>query len=149
MTAWKVTLLATQWLLISTQAAPSQKCLTTTASIPPHCMSAKVPIDLQRRLILPPKEFDHDFDGRLDIRHGSVDEIRSRCAMAIKDDFDRPALACAAPPPLGIGDPKTCTVYMMFEGDYVRLGWDYSLILRHEIGHCNGGRHDNQGNWYR
>jgi hypothetical protein len=30
----------------------------------------------------------------------------------------------------------------MFEGDLNRLGWDYNIVLRHELGHCNGWHHN-------
>jgi hypothetical protein len=135
MTAWKVTLLATQWLLLSVQSAPSQKCLTFTASIPPHCLStARFPLAYQQ-LFLPPKEFDRDYNGHLKIEHMRPDEIDRQCGSAVKPG--NRALACARR-----ADIENCTIYIMFENYLRELGWNYEIVFRHERGHCLGWHHD-------
>ena len=116
MTAWKVTLLATQWLLLSTQS---------------------VPLDVKwEQGVLPPKEFDHEYDGELKIQHMIAEDIDELCRGAVRDG--QRALACTR---AFYGNPKSCTIYMMTEDDLARLGWNYNIVLRHELGHCNGWHH--------
>jgi hypothetical protein len=41
--------------------------------------------------------------------------------------------------------PRKCTVWIMTDEELRKAGWDYNIVLRHEIGHCNGWRHDEDG----
>jgi hypothetical protein len=132
MTAWKITLLATQWLLLSAQ--------TTTAvdwTPPPKPIPHLLPRMLQEQQ-LPPKEFDHEYDGQLTVKHMIAEDIHRVCALALKPG-QGPALACAS---AFLGTPKKCTIWMMTEEDLNRRGWSYSIVMRHEIGHCNGWHHN-------
>ena len=37
--------------------------------------------------------------------------------------------------------PRKCTIWLLTDEDAKRLGWDINILLRHEIGHCNGWHH--------
>src|SRR5215813_11864902 len=142
MTAWKTTLLATQWLLLSTQ---SIQPVDWTPPLNPK--SYQYPMAVQEKQ-LPPKEFDREYDGKLIIKYMIQEDIDRECRLGVKPGGGRP-LACARAfreeSPSSIfpwGLPKSCTIYMMTETAYARLGWSYDIILRHEIGHCNGWHHE-------
>ena len=133
MTAWKITLLATQWLLLSAQTISPDVDWTPPLK-PKHY---QYPMAVQER-ILPPKEFDHEYDGTLTIKYMIKEDIQRECRLGIKPGGG-PALACAR---RNYNGPGTCTIWMMPKDDLERLGWSYDIVLRHEIGHCNGWHHE-------
>src|SRR5262245_24835191 len=144
MTAWKTTLLATQWLLLSAQSIPPDVNVDWTP--PLKAKPYQFPMAFQERQ-LPPKEFDHKYDGELTIKYMIAEDIYRECRSAVKPGQGRP-LACARrfleqPPsstfPMGM--PKSCTIYMMTRDELENLGWSYDIVMRHEIGHCNGWHH--------
>jgi hypothetical protein len=134
MTGWKTTLLATQWLLMST-AHSAQWDWTLYPDPKPY----QLPRAFQER-VLPPKEFDHEYDGELTIHHLLEQDLYEKCRGAVRGSgMSGRALACTA----AIQTPrKKCTIWMMTEPTLARLGWDYNIIMRHEIGHCNGWHHE-------
>src|SRR6516225_11451718 len=89
MTAWKITLLATQWLLLSAQTISPDVDWTPPLK-PKHY---QYPMTVQER-ILPPKEFDHEYDGELTIKHMIEEDIYRECRLAAKPGRS-PPLACA------------------------------------------------------
>jgi hypothetical protein len=137
MTKWKVTLLAAQWLLLSAQTIPPDVNVNWDWRPPLQPKPQLLPLVVQER-VLPPKEFDHDYDGNLTIKHMNRDDIYRECALAMRPGQGKP-LACTR---AFHGVPKTCSIWIMFEGDLNRLGWDYNIVLRHELGHCNGWHHN-------
>jgi hypothetical protein len=145
MTAWKTILLATQWLLLSAQTIPPDVNVDWTPPLNPK--PYQYPMAVQEKQ-LPPKEFDHEYDGELTIKYMIEEDIYRNCRLGVKPGGGRP-LACARAylelPPSStapMGASKSCAIYMMTEAAYARLGWSYDIILRHEIGHCNGWHHD-------
>jgi len=131
MTTWKITLLATQWLLLSAQTIPDSQRIP---SINPQPM---LPMALQEQ-ILPPKQFDRDYDGELELHHMSAQDVIRICGPAVKTP-GRQAIACAR---AFLGVPNRCIVFIMTESELARRGWSYDIILRHELGHCHGWHHD-------
>jgi hypothetical protein len=135
MTAWKVTLLATQWLLLST-AQSAEWDWTMRPDNKPY----QFPRAFQER-VLPPKEFDHEYDGELTIKYMIPEDIDAQCRSAKRASGSTAnrSLACTWAQQV---PTKKCTIWMMTLPTLARLGWDYNIVLRHEIGHCNGWHHD-------
>src|SRR5262245_35150486 len=86
---------------------------------------------------LPPVEYDHWYEGDLTIRIvNSVEHL----ALACKWSEVRPkSLACASV------RPNSCTIYLLQDEVSRELGWDHNVVLRHEMGHCNGWPADHPG----
>src|SRR5262249_41652900 len=83
----------------------------------------------------PPAEYDHYYEGDLTIRIvPTLDELMVVCAST-----NRQWLACARP------YARNCIIYMLPDETMRERGWNTGLLLRHEIGHCNGGRGDHIG----
>ena len=81
-------------------------------------------------LILPPPEYDKHYLGDLTIR--LVDSVEN-LAIACKWPLVRPnSLGCASV------HVDHCIIYLV-QDDVMRLrGWNTGIVLRHELGHCNG-----------
>ena len=87
---------------------------------------------------LPPKEFDHEYSGKIIIQRMTQDELRAACPGSFK--LGSWALGCAtAPYNNHSGD---CIVRILNEAGLNQLGWEYDIIYRHERGHCLGWHHD-------
>ena len=135
MTAWKVTLLATQWLLLSAQTIPPNANITDWTPRP-DAKPYQLPMAYQQQM-LPPKEFDHEYDGELTIKYMIPQDIHRLCNPALNTKGQN-ALACTS---AFQGAPKRCTIYMMTAQELEHRGWSYDIVLRHELGHCNGWYH--------
>jgi hypothetical protein len=132
MTAWKITLLATQWLLLSAQSIPPDVPLPFNKAI-----SRQYPMEFQAG-ILPPKQFDHPYDGKLTVIDLNKRDLREKCR------FVKPGaktLACTSGEKMFAGE-RHCWIWMMTATDLDREGWDYDMVMRHEVAHCNGWKHD-------
>ena len=137
MTKWKITLLATLWLLFPAQSIPPNVQTQWDWNPPLTPKYYLFPQAFQERM-LPPKEFDHKYDGELTIKYLVPEDIRRQCAAAMKPG-NGPPLACTQ---AFQGTPKTCTIWMMTEAELNKRGWSYDIVLRHELGHCAGWHHD-------
>ena len=85
-------------------------------------------------VILPPEEYDHYYEGDLTIKIvDSLEELYILCAVKTQA-----MLACALP------GAKSCIVIMVNDEIMRTKGWTTGILLRHEIGHCNGWSRDNQ-----
>jgi len=86
-------------------------------------------------MILPPVEYDHDYDGDLTIKMvDSIEELRALCKV------DAPQmLACS------MHNSRSCLIIMVKDEVTRTRGWTTGLLLRHEIGHCNGWGGDHAG----
>jgi len=127
MTAWKVSLLAAQWLLLSTQ---SIQPIVEGAQLPKY---PQQPMAIQE-LMLPPKEFDHPYEGDVEINYLNEKAIQVQCWPARRTSTM--LLACTR-----ALTPTRCIIWIMAKDDLDRLGWSYDIIMRHEIAHCNGWKH--------
>jgi len=90
---------------------------------------------------LPPKEFDHEYNGTLTL-FKELDQKDMPCRHERKRELDelgtRP-YACVHANHFG---PNTCAIWIMKRDEIEYDGWSYDIIMRHEIGHCNGWHHD-------
>src|SRR5262249_9877785 len=86
-------------------------------------------------MILPPVEYDHYYDGDLTIKFvDTVAELREYC----KSDAPQ-LLACST------HNARSCIIMMVNDEVMRKAGWNTGLLLRHEIGHCNGWPGDHPG----
>jgi|SRR5262245_30346840 hypothetical protein len=89
--------------------------------------------EAQAQGLLPPKEYDRPYKGELElIRARDQAEVRARCDQRI--NFGKHAIACASAWPR----LNQCRIIMLSDEDIVALGYDPVVVMRHEIGHCNG-----------
>jgi hypothetical protein len=87
--------------------------------------------------VVPPAQYDHPYHGQVIIQLvRSEEELEQLCHNNV-----RPSIACALEP----WRPDTCLIYMVTHDIREKYGWSVAIILRHEIGHCNGwpGDHRN------
>ena len=97
-----------------------------------------------QKIALPPAQYDHVYDGKLDLRRAAGAEMNELCANVRRQHGGGQVLGCTfANAPL-----KQCTVYIINDDELDLAGWDYDVIWRHERGHCNGGHHDVEGHWH-
>jgi hypothetical protein len=87
---------------------------------------------------LPPKEYDHEYDGKIIIERMSDPALRAACPGSFKPS--NWALGCTKPPSYPGGE---CIVRILDDAGLRATSWekDYDIIYRHERGHCNGFRH--------
>jgi hypothetical protein len=86
-------------------------------------------------MILPPIEYDHDYEGDLTIKMvDSVEELRVLC-----DNNTPQMLACS------MNNARSCLIIMVKDEVMRQRGWTTGLLLRHERGHCNGWGADHAG----
>ena len=84
-----------------------------------------------------PVEFDFLYMGRLVIdRSSSQDEIKRRCPPTTFPYH----LGCGGPQPGG-----WCHILMADDETIRKYGWTPEIVLRHEMGHCNGWTLDHKG----
>ena len=103
-----------------------------------HLMPVPPPPDTPRQphFILPPAEFDKPYDGDLTIKIVNT-LVELEIACRVKNDK---MLGCA------FHNEKSCVIYLLEDSVMRQRGWNTGLLLRHEIGHCNGwpGWHPDQ-----
>jgi len=126
MTAWKITLLATQWLLLSAQTLPEP-------IYNPRPLTPSYVEWLRSVYYLPPVEFDHEYNGGLKIIRGTQQQLREACVNAFTPGSY--AIGCA------LRYPASCIIYIVNDSVLQSLNWDYEIVLRHERAHCNGSQH--------
>ena len=131
LTKWKITLLATQWLLLSAQTIPPD------VIEPPLKPKPMFPMALQE-ILLPPKEFDHKYDGKLTVEYHSSKDIYLRCSNGNSQYRTGRMLGCTFRNFYG---PDTCLVLIPTRDELEGYGWSYEIVLRHELAHCNGWSH--------
>jgi len=87
--------------------------------------------------VIPPVKFDFLYRGRLVIdRSSSQDEIKRRCPPTTFPYH----LGCGGPQPGG-----WCHILMADDETIRKYGWTPEIVLRHEMGHCNGWTLDHKG----
>jgi hypothetical protein len=88
--------------------------------------------------LVPPKEYDHPFDGELiEVTALDQDNVRRWCPTA---KFPRWALGCM--PELR---PGRCWIVLAPDDVIKAAGFPPELVRRHEIAHCNGWPADHRG----
>src|SRR5262245_38051904 len=101
------------------------------------CARGQTPQTIPPFLTMPPVEYDHPYEGELILRREDEPTVRERCRHQMIPG--NVALACSQRWSVG-----KCQVWIVTD-DVIALhakprGWTYEMILRHEIGHCNGWR---------
>jgi len=91
--------------------------------------------------LLPPPEHDRPYTGVLTVIRGTQDELRAQCPIFRPYNW---ALGCS---PVRMNRSTHCIVYIADDATLKAAGWRYDLVLRHELGHCNGWRHEAYGLW--
>jgi len=90
----------------------------------------------KRYMILPPVEYDKHYDGDLTIKMvPSLEALYAACNI-----YNQPLmLACSW------HNAKSCVIYLLDDEMMRKRGWNTGILLRHEIGHCNGWPGDHPG----
>ena len=94
---------------------------------------------------LPPEKYSN-YAGEYQIMRASVYWITMICQDLPKNESDeskyRESLGCARM------QQAKCIVLIAFDEQLKERGWDYDIVLKHELGHCAGGKHDGDArNW--
>jgi hypothetical protein len=84
---------------------------------------------------LPPEQYRH-YDGPYKVSRASIDWISTLCQDSLKKSGASRALGCS------FKYPKKCEILIATDEELEERGWDYSIVLAHELGHCAGWRHD-------
>jgi hypothetical protein len=91
----------------------------------------------QAQNVIPPEEFDHPFGGTTRVwRSSDQAEIKAKCPPS------------AFPYHLGCGGKSAtgqCHILMADDETIRKHGWTPEIVLRHEIGHCNGWPPNHKG----
>ena len=83
-------------------------------------------------LILPPEEYDHQYEGDLTIKIvDTLEELFALCGQRLPN-----MLACSYPSYMD--NFKSCQIVMVKDETMRKRGWTSGLLFRHEQGHCNG-----------
>jgi hypothetical protein len=86
-------------------------------------------------MILPLAEYDHYYEGDLTIKMvATLEELRAICQM------DQPQLlACT------LRNLNSCVIVLVNDEVMRKRSWTTGMLLRHEMGHCNGWPGDHPG----
>jgi hypothetical protein len=102
--------------------------ITFAAAIAPTILAAAE----TRHRMLPPEHYDHPYNGELKIvRHETLADIQAACPTIAAP------LACAK-----VLSASQCEIHLPPDYMYPRYSVTADVIMRHEIGHCNGWKHD-------
>jgi hypothetical protein len=83
---------------------------------------------------LPPVEYDRPYDGTLTVLGaGNQEQTQAACG------WPRPVLACS------YHSGRECTIIHAREDYIVQFKTTLNIVMRHEIGHCNGWPGDHPG----
>jgi hypothetical protein len=87
-------------------------------------------------MILPPVEYDRFYEGDLILKFvPTLEQLRNECNQP-NNHF---MLACSYP------SNQNCLIIMVEDKIMRAKGWNLGLVLRHEMGHCNGWPGDHAG----
>ena len=121
MTAWKVTLLATQWLLLSAQSIPDGAPMPPSPIAQPRLFPSWI-----QETILPPKQFDHEYDGDLTVVRVTAKDVFRNCRAGMKPDRGE-VLGCARSYPAEGNSKKSCVIYIMTPDALAARGYDITM----------------------
>jgi hypothetical protein len=124
-----------QWLVWTANWKTVDKWVTTAWPDPPY-----FPSRARELRLAPPKEYDHPYTGPGVLRiiyAKSQDEVRQLCPRTV---FPKAGAYGCAP-----SNYEGCVVVIAPEADVKAVGLWMSLLIRHEIAHCNGWPGDHRG----
>lgn len=85
-------------------------------------------------MILPPIEFDYPYQGKLTLeRVNTIQELQQTCGVS------KWLLGCSW------RRADSCRIVLVADDVIRQWGWTPALMLRHEMGHCNGWAGDHHG----
>ena len=100
--------------------------------------------DWSKLPFLPPLEYDHPYAGEIIInRVGPEVGVALSCPTA-----GFPAGRAIACNQRRLGPKERCEIFIASDSIIASVGLTYEIVLRHEIGHCNGWSGDHQGARY-
>jgi hypothetical protein len=103
---------------------------------PPGVPYLQHPMIKQPFMVLPPAEYDIPYKGRLTIKTAlSREDLLLACP-----NINPQSLACAYR-----FNPENCLIIILHDRLIRERGWSTELVLRHELGHCNGWPGDHPG----
>jgi len=109
--------------------------LTWPARTEPRAAPFVKPIPTPTHKIFPPVEYDHLYDGDLTIKMvDTLEELHEICEIT-----DPKLLACSR------RNEWSCVIIMVKDEIMRQRNWTTGMLLRHEIGHCNGWGADHAG----
>ena len=89
---------------------------------------------------LPPPKYSN-YKGEYQILRASIYWITMICQNSLKYEHQE-AVGCVR------AQGTKCIVLIALDEQLKERGWDYDIVLKHELGHCAGGKHDAEGqNW--
>jgi hypothetical protein len=99
-----------------------------------------LPPNISRKVarILPPVEYDHPYNGKLTVAIVNKEQMARLCPKASLYPI---GLACAYP----YETMSMCQIVMITDDIIVAVGFTPKIVLRHELGHCNGWHNDHRG----
>src|SRR5262245_10238776 len=81
--------------------------------------------------VLPPIEYDHPYSGQVYYQRAeNPADIREKCRIPPSSDLK--PYACA------FREAGWCVIWLLPDEQLAIAAWPKDVILRHEIGHCNG-----------
>jgi hypothetical protein len=86
-----------------------------------------------RSRALPPLEYDHPYTGKLRIIRADKDLLLKKCPAPLGLGAEQLACAYRAYP-----SENECVMFLPSNDLLEITGWSEEILLRHEIGHCNG-----------
>jgi hypothetical protein len=123
-TAWGLFFLAALVIAMITWPARSQQTAPFVKPIPTPTYK-----------IFPPAEFDHFYEGDLTIKIvNTLEELHAVCQIE-----NPKLLACSQ------RNQDSCVIVLVKDEIMRQRQWTTGMLLRHEIGHCNGWGADHAG----
>jgi len=97
-----------------------------------------LPPNVSRKVarILPPVEYDHPYNGKLTVAIVNKEQMARLCPKLYPI-----TLSCAYP----YETMSMCQIVMITDDIIAAAGWTPKIVLRHELGHCNGWPNDHRG----
>src|SRR5262245_23033325 len=86
--------------------------------------------------ILPPAQYDRAYQGKLIVLEGGDQEQMARRCPATSIGW---RLACTSV------RTDECAITLAREQDIIKAGWTRNIVMKHELGHCNGWPKDHRG----
>src|SRR5262245_22654434 len=90
---------------------------------------------------LPPLEYDHPYQGPVVVyRAADQEDMRQKCNRTDLPPFI-PIFGCS----WAANDKHPCLIVVGDDATITKWGWTRNIVLRHEVGHCNGWPQDHGG----
>jgi hypothetical protein len=89
----------------------------------------------QRTAILPPEEYDYPYEGHLEIFRVEAERIPYVCPKTLYPLTLGCSIRFKPDPGAPLG---SCHIVLALDDVINRTNWTPKIVLRHEVGHCNG-----------